>query len=71
MEAGGSRAVEHLRQVMAELQVADVRAQVMLSLFTDFEGMAKFTPHPRHEDEMDALLDQLILWGEALKTVRK
>src|SRR5258708_7082112 len=28
--AGGVRAVEHLRLVMGELQVADVRAQVML-----------------------------------------
>ena len=34
--AGGARAVEHLRLVMAELQVATVRAQLMLSLFTDF-----------------------------------
>ena len=34
--AGGARAVEQLRLVMGELQVADVRAQVMLSLFTDF-----------------------------------
>ena len=31
------RAVEHLRLVMAELMVATVRAQVMLSLLTDFE----------------------------------
>ncbi|HEX7281808.1 MAG TPA: NAD(P)H-dependent oxidoreductase, partial [Vicinamibacterales bacterium] len=30
--AGGTRAVEQLRLVMGELQVADVRAQVMLSL---------------------------------------
>ena len=35
--AGGVRAVEQLRLVMAELQVATVRAQVQLSLFTDFE----------------------------------
>jgi len=28
--------VEHLRLVMAEVQVATVRAQVMLSLFHDF-----------------------------------
>src|SRR6187401_3809123 len=34
--AGGTRAVESLRLVMAELQIADVRNQVMLSLFTDF-----------------------------------
>jgi len=31
-------AVESLRLVMGELQVADVRAQVALSLFTDFEN---------------------------------
>lgn len=29
--AGGVRAVEHLRGVMAEMQIADVRAQAMLS----------------------------------------
>jgi NAD(P)H-dependent FMN reductase len=33
--AGGVRAVEQLRLVMAELQVATIRAQVQLSLFTE------------------------------------
>src|SRR5262245_16191069 len=47
--AGGVRAVEHLRLVMAELMIADVRAQVMLSLFTDFENFTTFTPRPTHE----------------------
>ncbi len=42
--AGGARAVEQLRLVMGELQVADVRAQVMLSLFTDFENFTTFKP---------------------------
>jgi NAD(P)H-dependent FMN reductase len=41
---GGARAVEHLRLIMGELQVADVRAQVALSLFTDFENFSVFTP---------------------------
>src|SRR5262245_724712 len=36
--AGGARAVEQLRLVMGELHVADVRAHVALSLFTDFES---------------------------------
>ena len=35
--AGGARAVEHLRQIMAELMVATVRAQVMFSLVDDFD----------------------------------
>ena len=29
---------------MGELMVADVRAQVLLSLFTDFEGFKTFNP---------------------------
>jgi NAD(P)H-dependent FMN reductase len=33
----GIRAVENLRLVMGELQIADVKAQVGLSLFTDFD----------------------------------
>ena len=33
---GGARAGEHLRLVAGELQMADVRTSVTLSLFTDF-----------------------------------
>jgi len=68
--AGGARAVEQLRLVMGELMVADVRAQVMLSLFTDFENFSTFTPDPRHEAEVHTMLDQVIAWGGALQSVR-
>jgi hypothetical protein len=34
---------------MGELQVADVRAQVALSLMTDFENYSVFKPNPAHE----------------------
>jgi NAD(P)H-dependent FMN reductase len=68
--AGGARAVEQLRLVMGELQVADVRAQVMLSLFTDFEDFSVFKPAPLHERSVSTMLDQVIAWGTALKTVR-
>ena len=68
--AGGVRAVEHLRLVMGELQVADVRAQVMLSLHTDFENFATFKPASRHEASVNAMLDQVIAWGRALKALR-
>jgi NAD(P)H-dependent FMN reductase len=68
--AGGARAVEHLRDVMAELQVATVRNQVMLSLFTDFENFGNFKPDPRHEAEVNAMLDQLIPWSNALRNLR-
>jgi len=67
--AGGVRAVEALRLAMGELQIADVRAQVMLSLFTDFEdGSVK--PKPEHTEALGTVLDQLIAWGSALKSLR-
>ena len=68
--AGGVRAVEQLRLVMAELQVADVRAQVMLSLFTDFENFTVFKPAAHHEAAVNTVLDQVIAWGGALQTLR-
>ncbi len=69
--AGGTRAVEQLRLVMGELMVADVRAQVALSLFTDFENFSTFKPAPMHEKSVNAMLDQVVAWGTALKTLRK
>ena len=69
--AGGVRAVEHLRLIMAEIMIADVRAQVMLSLFTDFEHFSTFKPAPRHEQSVKAMLDQLLVWGAAMRTVRR
>ena len=67
---GGSRAVEQLRQIMAEVQIADVRAQVLLSLFTDFENFSTFNPDPRHEESVNAMLNQVIAWSGALQTLR-
>jgi len=68
---GGVRAVEQLRLIMGELQVADVRAQVVLSLFTDFENFSVFKPSPNHEVSLNTVIDQVIAWGTALKPLRK
>jgi len=68
--ASGTRAVEQLRLVMAELQVATVRAQVGLSLFTDFKDFSVFEPSRGQSNSVNALLDQVIAWGGALKTLR-
>ncbi|WP_446220460.1 NADPH-dependent FMN reductase [Micromonospora sp. IBHARD004] len=67
---GGTRAVEHLRLVVAELQIADVRAQVALSLFTDFENFSVFKPGPHQVDAVNTMLDQLAAWSGALATLR-
>ena len=69
--AGGARAVEHLRLVMGELKVADVRAQVLLSLFTDFENFSSFKPDARHDKSVNSMLDEVIAWGGALKSLRR
>jgi NAD(P)H-dependent FMN reductase len=68
--AGGARAVEQLREVMAEIQIADVRAQVLLSLFTDFENFSVFKPNPMHETNLKTMLDQLVGWSHAMKALR-
>jgi NAD(P)H-dependent FMN reductase len=68
--AGGVRAVEHLRLVMAEVQVATVRNQVMLSLRDDFENYSEFKPRGFHEKALGQVFDQIIAWGGAMKTLR-
>ena len=67
---GGTRAVEHLRLIMGELMVADVRAQVALSLMTDFENFSTFTPAAYQEERLATVLDQTIAWSAALKPLR-
>jgi NAD(P)H-dependent FMN reductase len=68
--ASGARAVEQLRLVMAELMVATVRAQVLLSLVTDFEQWTKFKPLPQREADVTTMLDQVVSWATALKSLR-
>ncbi|MFG2306433.1 NADPH-dependent FMN reductase [Actinacidiphila glaucinigra] len=68
---GGARAVEHLRGIASELQLAHVRQQVSFSMFTDFENWSVFTPGPQHDESSTLLFDQLESWTRALKTVRE
>lgn len=68
--AGGTRAAEHLRLILGELQVADVRQQVSFSLMTDFENYSVFTPAAYHAALLSTQLDQLIPWAGALAQVR-
>jgi NAD(P)H-dependent FMN reductase len=68
---GGTRAVEQLRLIAAELQMATVRTQLALSLFTDFENLSTFRPADQHEMALTTMLDQLISWSQAMKSVRE
>jgi NAD(P)H-dependent FMN reductase len=69
--AGGVRAAEHLRLVLAEVKVATVRSQVFLSLFTDFvindpAEPGEFNPSEPQEPALEGMLDEVIAWSKAL-----
>lgn len=68
---GGARAIENLRLILGELQIADVRTAVTFSLMTDFDNMKSFKPAHYHANNANQMLDQLIAWSGALKTVRR
>ena len=70
VSANGSRAAEQLRLVLAEVHVATVRAQVLLSLFSDFENFSVFKPAASREAAVTAMLDEVLAWGGALQTLR-
>jgi len=55
---GGTRAAEHLRLIAGELQMADVRTNVALSAFTDFENFTELAPGPHQAQALDTLFDQ-------------
>jgi hypothetical protein len=57
--------------VLAEVQMATVRNQVLLSMYTDFENFSVFKPDSHKEASVNEMLHQLIAWGGALKTLRE
>lgn len=75
VQGGGIRAAEHLRQVLAEVKVATVRTQVALSLHHDFAltdplEPGVLTPAPHQEPSLTAMVDEVVAWAEALRTLR-
>src|SRR5258706_1548734 len=55
---GGTRAAEHLRLIAGELQMADVRTNVALSLFTDFVDFADLAPGVHQVQALESLLGE-------------
>ena len=68
---GGARAAEHLRLVAGELQMADVRQQVALSLITEFENFSVLKPGDYSLAALDTLIDQVVAWSTALAPLRQ
>jgi NAD(P)H-dependent FMN reductase len=69
--AGGARAVEHLRLIAGELQMADVRQQVVLSLITEFENYSVFKPGDYNLQALQTMLGQVVAWSAALAPLRE
>ncbi|MGB2719888.1 MAG: NAD(P)H-dependent oxidoreductase [Rhodococcus sp. (in: high G+C Gram-positive bacteria)] len=68
--SGGTRAVEQLRLVTAELHMASVRDQVALSLFDDFDSEGNIAPRDHHRQTLSRMVDQVVAWSQALAPLR-
>jgi NAD(P)H-dependent FMN reductase len=68
---GGARAAEQLRLIAGELQMADVRTNVALSAFTDFENFTDLKPGAHQAQALDKLFDEVVAWSEALAPLRQ
>lgn len=70
---GGARAVEHLRHIAIELQMAPIKTAVHIAadVFTAvWERQASLDAFPHLERGREAMLDQLVWWGRALQAAR-
>src|SRR5690554_4859725 len=67
---GGARAVEHLRNILGQLNVADISRQVLFNLFYDFDKDKNFKPLQMHLKTFEELVKTVDLWAKAFKTIR-
>ncbi|MFF5291957.1 NADPH-dependent FMN reductase [Paractinoplanes globisporus] len=67
---GGARAIEHLRGVLSELQIAHVQQQISFSMLTDFENYSVFKPAEAHGNFAGTMFGQLETWAAAMRDVR-
>lgn len=68
--AAGVRAAEALRLILAELQVATVRAQTSVPLLATFATGA-FVPTEPLTASVETMLAQLLAWTQGMRTVRE
>ncbi|MFP4511210.1 MAG: NADPH-dependent FMN reductase [Spirochaetaceae bacterium] len=71
-QAGGTRAVEHLRAIAGELKLYDLRDQVMISNYwTQLDEKGQFVPTPEQDDSVKTMVQELIFWTDAMKAPRE
>jgi NAD(P)H-dependent FMN reductase len=67
---GGARAIEHLREITAEVQLAGVRQTLNFLARVDFDADRNFIPNEYHADLAAIMFDQLENWADALRSLR-
>jgi NAD(P)H-dependent FMN reductase len=68
--AGGSRAVQQLRQVVVELQMAPIRAGIVIPFARRLFDESGAIKDESYDARANALLDQLLWWARVLKAAR-
>ncbi|WGP05829.1 NAD(P)H-dependent oxidoreductase [Bacillus subtilis] len=66
----GVRAAEHLRHILANYKLAVVRDQASFSIFNDVAD-GTFAPTEVSAAPFASMVDDIVAWGEALKSVRE
>jgi len=70
---GGTRAIDHLRTVFAEVKAITVAQEVSVEIFEDFDfsdvdptdstATGRFVPRPQQDDALGALLGAVVAWA--------
>lgn len=69
--AGGVRAVEHLRGILAEVKVYDLREQIVIpNFYLKFDDQGRYGFGEAEERQATPMLDELVFWTEQMNTAR-
>lgn len=69
--AGGVRAVEHLRGLVANLNMYDLNESILLiNYWTQLSEKGEFQPTEDQNNFVNAMLDRLVFWADQLKRGR-
>jgi NAD(P)H-dependent FMN reductase len=70
-EAGGARAIEHLRGVVAWLKMYSMGDQVIIANYWEqLNEQGEFTATQKQTDTAKKMLEELIFWAEDMKAAR-
>ncbi len=70
--AGGSRAVEHLRAVAAEIKMYDLREQILLpNYWSNLNDKGEYVFTEEQSSSAKHMIEALVFWSEAMKDSRK